>query len=112
MPDLFKSLVWENLVKAGIQRLFLAVPVLGWGPIGWIVSAVIFKFADMFYEAVKLQINLQLIVFNNAKFLAEYVDASLKLKEIAGRTGIESDEFKQARGSHAEALSKFVRLGA
>ena len=111
MKDVFKSLVWDNLVKAGIQRLFVAAPWLGWGPVGWITGFIITHFADMLYEAVKLQIELELIVIRNEAFRREFNEASLNLKSISQSKGPESPEFEAARKAHAEALSRFTRFG-
>lgn len=108
--DLFKALVWDNLVKVGIQRLFLAAPWLGWGPVGWVASFIITHFADMLYETVKLEIELELIVIRNEAFRREYDAASTALKQISQDKGPDSDEFKAARKTHSEALSRFVRF--
>lgn len=38
MNKYFKVLVWDLAVEAALQRLFLLVPLLGWGPIGYVIS--------------------------------------------------------------------------
>lgn len=108
--DLFKSLVWDLILKAVIDAICAAVPLLAFPPVKWILSFLITKFTDQFYEAVKLQIDMQSIIIKNAEHLSAYNKASATLKIIAHDKGIDSEEFKNARENAKLALSKFVRF--
>jgi len=110
MNDLFKQLVWDNIVEAVVARIFLSIPALGWGPLGVIVSFVVSLIATKLYEVLKLSINLQMIVFQNAAHLKAYVEASSKLREIAQSKGIDSAEFRSARNEDKKRLSEFVQF--
>jgi hypothetical protein len=108
--DLFKDLVWDNLVDAALGALFTALPILKIWPIGPIINSVVRLFADKLFAALQLAIDLQIIAFVNGEHRRAFDDASVKLKIIASSHGIESEEFKKARKEHRDALSKFVRL--
>ena len=109
--DLFKTLIWDTLIKAALKKLFLKVPLLGWGPIGFLVSHFVFKFTDMLYLEVKDFINIKMIFFKNKEAHDKYAEASKDLALILKDKGVESDDFKKAREAHKEALSNFVRFG-
>lgn len=110
MSEIFKAVVWDSLVKAAIARLFLAAPFLGWGPVGFVVSWILTYFADMLYDAVKMAVDLEVIVLRNEAHRKAYDAAAVKLHIIAREKGIESPEFRSARDEHKVALAKFVRF--
>lgn len=110
LGDLFKALVWNNLIKAALARLFLAVPFLGWGPIGVVVSWVVTKIADKLYDELEMIVNLQAIALKNEIHQREFDRASMKLHIIAREKGTASSEFKNAREHAKESLSQFVRF--
>lgn len=108
--DLVKVLLWDVLVKAALQRLFLLVPLLGWGPIGMVVSHYAFKLTDFMYEQMADYISITIIAARNKKFESEFNKAAINLKLIAMQKGIQSDEYRSAREQHKKALSDFVRF--
>lgn len=108
--DLFKQLVWENITKAALNKLFAAIPALSWGPIGYFVTWFWGKLADYVYEEVKLYVNLEYIVFKNKILEKEFNLASVKLKIIARESGIDSEAFRSARDENKKALSNLVRI--
>lgn len=109
LGDLFKDLVWNALVKAALSKLFAAVPLLGWGPIGFVITWIATRYADELYDGIKLFINIELIAFRNKEFEKMYANASVKLKIIAKDHGIESEEFKNARVQNRKSLEDFAR---
>lgn len=108
--DLFRDLVWHAIVKAALGRLFLLVPLLGWGPIGYIITYFAMKYADQLYEGVRLLIEVEVIVFRNKEFEKAYDDASVKLHIIAKDKGIDSPEFRSAREENRKRLSDLARF--
>lgn len=106
--DLFKELIWHALVKAALQRLFALVPLLGWGPIGYVISFFAMKYADQLYDAVKLLIQIELIVFRNKETEKAFNTASVKLKIVARDKGLDSAEYKEARDEDKKSLSQMV----
>ena len=112
IDQLFRSLVWDNLVKAAIKRVFMAVPFLAIGPLGVITKFIIIKIANKIYEVLKETVDLQLIVFKNYRLKKEFDRASVMLKIIAQGKGVDSNEFKDAREIHKKRLSNFVRFAS
>lgn len=104
--DFFKVLIFDVIVKAAIKRLFLAIPFLGWGPIGILASFLIQKFADMAYDEGKEALIMSVIKFKNEIHQAEFDKAFLKLKHIE-KTATQKEieiEIKKAQ----DAMAKFV----
>lgn len=110
LGDIFKKLVWDSLIKFALQQLFLAVPLLGWGPIGYVVTWIATYFTDKLFVALKLAVDLEMIVLRNEEHKREYTLAALDLKHIIKEKGLNSPEFKKAREKHQEALARFVRF--
>ena len=108
LEELFKSMVWDAIVKALIARLFVIVPFLGWGPIGLVVTWGLTLLAEKLYSAIKLFINLEMIVLRNAEHERAFTRAGSELYLIARDKGIESEEFGRAREEHKVALAAFV----
>ena len=108
LATIFKSLVWSNLVDLAIKKLFLAVPFLGWGPIGWVTSTIIKMFAEALFEAVHEQIDLQIIVFRKAGLRREFDRAALELKLIEREHGLESPQFKEQYEKAHEDFANFI----
>lgn len=110
--DLFKDLVWDNLVEAALAALFVKVPVLAWGPLGAIIKFAATKFTDYLYAGMKMFIVVEAIPLRNKLLHKKYTEAAIKLKTIAKTTGIESDEFRKARNEDKKRLSDLVRFAA
>lgn len=108
--DVFKTLLWDSIVKASIARLFIVIPWLGYGPLGIAVSIIITKFTDVMYHGLKLSIQLDRVVVLNDELRLAYNNSAVLLHVIAKDKGIDSNEFKNARIEHQKALSNFVRF--
>lgn len=109
--DLFKSLVWDTAVKALLnQVLFKAVPWLGWGPLGFIVTQIVVLITDRLYVVLKLAIDFQVIAFKNKELEREFSDEMVKLNLLANEVDVESEEFKNARAAAQDRLVQFVRF--
>lgn len=111
MQDVFKELVWDGFVRASIASLFAAVPFLTWGPLGFLITTVVMLFTDRLYAAVKMTVDLEVIVFKNKQFESAFDNAAIKLKVVAVDYGGDSSQYKAARIEHQKALSQFVRFG-
>jgi hypothetical protein len=110
--DLFKSLVWDILVEKAIASLLAAVPLLAWGPFGYIITFFAARFADKIYEYMHTSFDLQLIAFKNKALERAYTVEYVRVRAIAESSGIDSQEFKDARAKGKKALSDFVRHDA
>jgi hypothetical protein len=112
MPDLFKSMVWDAMVRLLLTRLFAAIPFLGFGPIGIVVGWIAGYLSSALYNVIKEFIDFGLIAFKNAEHKRAFDDASVKLGLIARDKGINSPEFKVARDAQKARLADFVRFAA
>lgn len=109
LGDLFKDLVWDTIIRAALARLFAAIPFLGWGPIGLIVSWLVTKYAGMLYDQLHEAVDFQLIVFRKEKLRDQWATEVLSLKEIAiNGAGVDSDDFKKQKELAKKTLSEFI----
>lgn len=111
IQNIFKSLVWDNLIEAGLNLFFIQYPFLKTWPFGPLISYVTKMFGDQLFTALKLAIDIEAILLINAAHREAYERASLELKIIAYDEGIESQKFLEARDGAKKALSHFTRLG-
>ncbi len=112
VEGLFKSLIWDTLVKVGTVELFVAVPFLAIWPLNMIVSSFINMLGNAFFKQFKMVIDLQAIAFVNEQHRKEFDKATVVLKVIAHDKGADSDEFRKAKDEAAQSLSKFVHFGS
>lgn len=110
VEDLFQSLVWDNLVQAGLTALFVQVPFFAMWPIAPIIRYLTNLFASQLFSQMRLTVDLGLISLLNAQAARAFEDASVTLKIIGQEKGIDSDEFKKARSDAKAALAQFVRF--
>lgn len=108
--DIFKELLWDSIIRKGLAALFAKIPLLGWGPIGYVLTFFIMKWSDQIYELVVEFIDVSRIVFKNETLQKEYDKASVRLKLVAKGFGWTSPEFEEARDANREHLSNFVRF--
>ena len=110
MDDFRKELILDKLVKAALKRLFLKIPALGWGPIGYIVTFIVTKVAELIYDEMKLVMELKKIEFTNSKFQEEYARRTLKLKVFTENYGVNSPEYLEVKREAKEALADLVEF--
>lgn len=108
--DFFKVLVFDILVKAAIQRLFIMVPFLGWGPIGIVVGFLVQKLADIAYDEGKEMIQMNMIKFKNEIHQNAFDKEFIKLKHIEKTATPE--ELSSAIKSAQQKMATFVRYNS
>jgi hypothetical protein len=106
--DLFKELVWDNVIKRTLNYLFLSVPLLGWGPIGLVISHFVFKFSDQAYIFLSNFIAVNEIVLRNKEHQKAYDKAAIGLKLSYDAYGSNSNEFKLERKKRNEAMANLI----
>lgn len=109
--DLFKDLIWDNLIEAALSSLFAALPFLNFWPINVAIRYIIMEFTTGLYIGLAQFIDTTMIPIKNEQLKIDYQKAQVKLKIIAGGRGIESEEFKNARIEHKDYLRKHLRIG-
>lgn len=110
IEDLFRDLIWDNLVEAGIAALFIEVPWLNAWPIGGAVKYLLRLFSDKVFDGVRMSVDLSLIAFMNQEHKKAYDTEVVKLKIIAHSYGVDSPEFKKEKENAKEILAKFVAI--
>lgn len=106
--SIFKSLVWDNLVKAGIAALFVYMPWLNNWFTGPIVKFIINKFAESMFTASSLFVDMTTIKILNVEHQKAVDQASEQLLILAKDKGITSDAFKAEQVKQATALSNLT----
>lgn len=107
---IFKTLIWDDLVKAKIAALIVTWGV-AWWPLGPVLTMVLIKFSDKIFEELKLALNLEAIHLKNVIHEHEYDKASVALMIIAREHGPDSKEFQEAKENAKAALARFVHIG-
>lgn len=110
VEDFLKEIVLKSLIKASLRRLFLAIPILGWGPIGIIVTYFAQKYGELFFEEMKLLITIQKIKITNEAFEQAYSKASLKLRIYYEEYGADSPEYKRIENEAKESLADLIQF--
>lgn len=106
--DFFRILIWDLIVSRAIERLFTAVPFLGWGPIGYVVSSLIKLFANMAYDTSKQMLQFESIKFKNKEHEKNFNRQFIKLKLL--ETQGASDSQLDSEVAYAQkVLADFVR---
>ena len=111
IENIFKNLVWDNLITVGITAFFSYAPFLAVWPLKPLITFILTKFADQIFAVVKLNIDLAAIELLNAEHKKEFTLAAIKLKSLEKDKGLNSVEYKTAREEAKLALSKFVMFG-
>lgn len=111
VEDVFKKIVWDNLVQGGLAYVFLQVPALNLWPLRPVITSIVTMFADRLFAATKEAIDLEAIQFVNVEHALTYQAASVKLKILAHDRGTYSPEFIKARENAKQALSAFSQFG-
>ncbi len=109
MGDIFRSLVWDSMVKAALQRLLTSLPSwIGGGPIGFVVSWAFQKIADRIYNELDKLVITQGIHLRNLSQRLAFDRAALALQIVSDAYGPESEEFKKERENAKRRLADMV----
>jgi hypothetical protein len=108
VEDIFKSVVWDNLIQVALAALFAYAPFLALPVLKPVISYIITMFSDKLFSAAKLAIDLEAIVLINESHKKAYANASVALKIIAHSKGIGSPEFLEARENAKKSFAKFI----
>lgn len=110
MTDIFKTLVWDNLVRAALAALYVSQPWLNVPPINWALNYLVPLFADHLYASAKLFINLEQIRFLNSVNQRDFETSSILLRDIAKEKGIDSQEYIDAHKKEVDAFSHLIKF--
>jgi hypothetical protein len=96
MTDVFKELVFDVIAREVIKKLIASIPLLSFGPFGYVVTELLLKFAKMFYDTQK-----ELITFYKFQFVNELNQKAFdkefqNLKAVIENASATPDDKKQA----------------
>lgn len=111
--DLFKELVWENIIFVAIELFIAKNPWLNVWPfrqiLMWIGQGINEGLATVF-QKLKVWADIQALILRKIELEKDFDRAAVTLKIVAQGAGIDSEEFKEARNVHKEKLNKAVRI--
>jgi hypothetical protein len=105
---LFKTLIWDNLIRAATKKLFAALPFLAWGPLGWLTNYIIAKYAEILYVALSDTTKMHLIQIRNKELEKQFHIASIDLRLTAMNHGEDSEEYQRVRELTKDRLARFI----
>lgn len=106
--DLFRGLIWDNAVQAGLVALFLEAPWLNVWPLRPIVQTLVGLLSSKVYDSLRLAVDTEAIALVNADAQKAFDRASVSLSLYEQNFGPNSPEYKKAREDAKAALSRFV----
>ncbi len=106
LEQVFKTLAWDALVESAIDAVFKAIPLLAWGPIGWVVAFAIRYVAGILYTNLELTIKLEAIQFKNEQAATAFKLAAIRLIGMKP----DSPEYKEARDAEKKAFAEYLRF--
>lgn len=109
--QLFKDLIWDNVIEAALIELFVAFPFLNFWPVNMAIRYIVMEFADIIFAGVHELVDVTVIKLKNEQLQTEFDRSAVKLKIIARGAGIDSEEFKNARVENKDHLRKYIRIG-
>lgn len=110
--DVFKELVWDTLVEKAIQQQLISLigASLAGGPLGAFLGWILVKFAGALYGHISKIANLHAIAFKNEEAQETYDRASVKLQIIYDQSGVDSEEYTNARIENKKRLKDLVQF--
>lgn len=112
VEDAFKSMVWDNLVEAGLTAFFAYFTFLNIPVVRQTIRYLATSFSDFLFANARLFLDVTAIKIVNSAAKSKYDTELLRLKIISLEKGNQSNEYKAARENAKAALAKFVHFGA
>lgn len=110
LSDLFKSMVWDILLKKAISKMMVSLVISPTGFLGVLLTKIIIAIADRLYPIIIEFVKIESIILTDEVHQKGFERAQLKLKVIALEKGINSQEFKDARKKEQDALLKLIKF--
>lgn len=108
VEEIFKSLVWDSVIKGWLTALYASSPIAAFFKPA--IDLAVKMIGDLFFSKIRLVVDIGAIKLLDEQANAAYRKASVTLAVIAHDKGIDSNEFKNARENAKQALSDFVRF--
>jgi hypothetical protein len=111
IEDLIKKGLWDVLVRAKLEALFIAAPWLNIWPLRQITTGLAQLVTDDLFNEFRKWVDVTALPIINLELRKKFDQAAVTLAVIAHEKGIESPEFLNARETAHEAFARFVRYG-
>lgn len=108
--EYFKDFIWDNTVRATLTWLFVQVPFLNFPLIKPIIEHYVIKFTDQLYSLISMFIEVSSIKMKNKQKENLLIESTVKLKIIAQRNGINSQEYRDAYNKAHDDFSQLTRF--
>ena len=110
ISSIFKSMVWDVLLKRGIDILITSLSISPQGFLAMLITKVIIIVANKLYPIIVQMVRIESVILTDEVHQKSFERAQLKLKIIAKEKGIDSQEFKDAREKEKESLYKLIKF--
>jgi len=110
VEDLFKDLVWDNLVQVALTAFFAYATFLNIPVIRQAVTKIVTLFTDLLFKYMKLYVDLGAITLANDAHESAFVKEVLVLRKIAKSKGMLSKEYLEEKERAKDALAAFVKF--
>lgn len=110
LVNLFKSLVWDSLVKKLIASILTKLMLTATGPLGWFVGTVVTKISDQLFVIFSMFADVSTIRLRNAIHQKQFDDASEKLGIVLAEHGPNSQEFQNAHAKEQDAFYNLITI--
>lgn len=108
MSDIIKSLVWDVVLGAAIDALFVAVPFLNLPVLRQLIRYMLTTFGDYVYKQLDRYVAFTVIDFQTEHQRAEYEKAVAALS--TANSGGTPEELERAKEEFKKSLSALIRL--
>lgn len=109
MEQAIKSIFFEQIVKAVISKIIIAVPFLGWPIINQIFTGLVYKLAKMFIKEMETLSVFIKIDFEVDGQRREYEKATEEMKE-ALKNPQSYENLQKAKDEYREKLRNLIML--
>lgn len=108
--NIFRQLVWDPVVAAGLAAFFIDFPFLNLPVIRPLISWAAQGFAGWLFDQLRLLTDVTAIQIANSLHQDAFEAASLRLKIVALDEGVESPAYAQALSIAKQTLSQFTQF--
>lgn len=110
--SIFKSLVFDPAIKAGMAALIADFPWMAVWPISAILNAMVNGFEGYMFNVFTTAVDVSAIKLLNQQAHDQYVKSSINLMNTANQYGVNSSEYKTALAQEVAAQITFTRYNS
>ena len=112
IENIFKSLIWDNVVSLFLTYAFAEVPILNLPILHGLTVYFVTLITDGIFMIGRYVTDMTSIKIVEPILLSKYETESIRLGIIAHNSGIDSDEFKKEREIEKQKFHDFIHSHA